>query len=75
MDTPLSKSEFLCAFSALVYALHENNVLTLDQLTDSMEGTLARRRVDQGETSAETAFVFDILAGLHRLNNAAPKRV
>lgn len=73
MDTPLTKSEFLCAFSALAYALHENNVLTLDQLTDSMEGSLARRKVDLGETSAGADFAFEILRGLHRLNTFAPK--
>ena len=72
MEDQLTKAEFLGAFTALALALHENKVLALDQLTDSIEGTLARRKVNLGAENEELEFLLGILTGLHRLKNVVP---
>lgn len=73
MDPNLTQGQFLDAFSSLVLALHENNVLTLDKLTESMESTLARRKVDLGQSDEEVAFALQLLTGLQRLKAVFPR--
>ena len=72
-NLPLTENQFMQVFSALIVALHENNVLTLEQFTESFESTIARRKVDLGQTEEETAYALEFLKGLQRLKAVAPK--
>lgn len=63
----ITERELFTALIPLLLVLHEKKVLDLSEATLAYEDALARRRLDQGEDAASTAFLQQLVRGLHCL--------
>lgn len=63
----ITSKELFALFSPLILALHEKGVLDISETAHLYEDALARRKLDLGEASSETAFLEQTVQGLHRL--------
>jgi len=55
------------AVAPLWAALHEKGLISLQEMALFYEDAVARRRLDLGESEAQTAVAQEIAIGLHRL--------
>lgn len=70
METPyITVKQFGTAFSVLILALHEKNLIDIAELPHLFEDTLTRRVVDLKESGADVAFLQELISGIQRLAN------